>query len=157
MAAPTIWYFAYGSNLNRAQMQNRVGQILEFQPARLENYELLFNKIVRGGSGEANIQPSKGKTVYGVLYRITESALRSLDRATGVPDHYRRIEVSVVDANGNRVKAQAYIAAKVGKGLRPAPHYLQSLLAGAAEHGLPEEYLAEIRKVAGVSSNGNPR
>ena len=157
MAPPTIWYFAYGSNLSRAVMQSRAGQILDAKPGRLENHELLFNKKVRGGTSEANIQPARGKTVFGVLYKITDAALRSLDRSTGVPMAYRRIEVSALDAGGNKVNAQAYIASKVEKGFRPAGHYLQNILDGAAENGLPEEYVAYIKKAAGVTANGNGR
>ena len=150
MSGPTIWYFAYGSNMSRATMQQRAGQIMEAQPSRLENYALVFNKMVRGGSAEANIQSARGEAVHGVLYRIPESALRTLDRATGVPDHYRRIQVSVVNASGESVNAHTYIASKVGKGLRPAAHYLQTLLQGAGEHGLPADYIDVIKSAAGA-------
>jgi cation transport regulator ChaC len=151
MAPASVWYFAYGSNLSREQMQQRAGQILDAQLARLENHELVFNKKARGGSAEANVQPSRGKTVHGVLYRITQVGLRNLDRATGVPMHYRRIEVTVVDATGRKVNAQIYIASKVEKGLRPATHYVQTLLAGAGEHGLPADYIDDIRQAAGLA------
>ncbi|MBI1750064.1 MAG: gamma-glutamylcyclotransferase [Acidobacteria bacterium] len=150
MTAPTVWYFAYGSNMSRATMQQRAGHLLDAQPGRLDNYTLVFNKKVRGGSAEANIQPARGETVHGVLYRITESALRILDRSTGVPDHYRRIQISVSDTAGNPVSAQVYIASKVGKGLRPAAHYLQTLLQGAGENGLPADYIAGIKAAAGA-------
>jgi cation transport regulator ChaC len=150
MAAPTVWYFAYGSNMSRATMQQRAGHILDAQPGRLENYSLVFNKKVRGGSAEANVQPTKGQTVFGVLYKISETSLRTLDRATGVPEHYRRIELNVTDLHGRLIPAQVYIAAKVEKGLRPAPHYLQTLIRGAGEHGLPAEYIADI-KAAGAA------
>lgn len=171
MAGRTALYFAYGSNMSRAQMQRRAGKLLEERVAQLPNYELRFNKKMRGGSGGANIQPASGKTVYGVLYKIEESAFRSMDRYEGVPEHYRRIEVRVTPlapgavpprtgdagetptpqasaqaATAQPVSAQVYIAAKVEKGLRPAPHDLQAILEGAAEHGLPESYAREIRE-----------
>jgi gamma-glutamylcyclotransferase len=149
--AATSWYFAYGSNMNRAQMLSRARSILEEVPARVENYEMVFNKKVRGGSGSANIQPAPGKTVHGVLYKIQESAYRSLDRYEGVPVHYRRIEVTVTLPEGRKIGAQAYIAAKVEKGLRPALHYLQGILDGAAQHGLPAEYIGEIKAAAGAA------
>jgi cation transport regulator ChaC len=152
MAAPAIWYFAYGSNMSRAQMKSRAGQILEEQVGTLENYELLFNKKARGGSATANIRPAPGKRVCGVLYKIPEGALRSLDRFEGVPEHYRRIEVTATGGLGNTIPAQAYIATKVEKGLRPAQHYLQTILQGAGEHGLPAEYIAEIKAAAGETS-----
>ena len=150
MNAATVWCFAYGSNMNRATMQQRAGQILEMQSGHLENYSLVFNKMVRGGSAEANVQQARGETVHGVLYRIPESALRTLDRSTGVPDHYRRIQVDVVGADGKPINAHVYIASKVGKGLRPAAHYLQTLLQSAGEHGLPADYIAVIKAAAGA-------
>lgn len=146
--AAIAWYFAYASNMNRAQMRSRAGELLEDRPARLENYELVFNKKVRGGTANANIRPAQGQAVEGVLYKINESAFRTLDRAEGAPEHYRRIEVNVRDTNGQTVAAQAYIASKVEKGLRPASHYLKTILDGAAEHNLPAAYIEKIQAVA---------
>jgi gamma-glutamylcyclotransferase (GGCT)/AIG2-like uncharacterized protein YtfP len=129
-------------------MKSRAGEILEERPGRLENYELAFNKKVRGGSAGANIRPAPGKAVLGVLYKINESAFRNLDRFEGAPQHYRRIEVMVHDANGQPVAAQAFIATKVEKGLHPAPHYLTTILEGAAEHNLPPDYVESIKSAA---------
>jgi gamma-glutamylcyclotransferase len=148
---PTIWFFAYGSNMSREQMRSRAGQIADDQVGKLENYELVFNKKARGGSATANIRPAAGKTVYGVLYRIPETALRLLDRFQGAPEHYRRIEVTVAASNGSRIPAQVYIATKVEKGLRPAGHYLQSILQAAEERELPQEYLEQVKETAGAA------
>ena len=146
--AAIAWYFAYASNMNRAQMLSRAGEILEERPGRLENYELLFNKKVCGGTANANIRPAQGKAVEGVLYKVNESAFRSLDRAEGAPEHYRRIEVNVLDAGGESIAAQAFIASKVEKGLHPAGHYLKTILEGAAEHNLTAEYMELIKSAA---------
>jgi gamma-glutamylcyclotransferase len=89
--------------------------------------------------------------VYGVLYRIPESALRLLDRYQGAPEHYRRIEVNVTAGDGSRIPAQTYIATKVEKGLRPASHYLQSILQAASERDLPQEYLEQVKETAGAA------
>ena len=151
MASRTVWHFAYGSNMNRAQMLSRTGKILEEHNASLPNFEVRFNKKVRGGTAGANIQPSPGNTVHGVLYKIEEGAMRSLDRYEGVPDHYRRIEVQVTPEGGQPVPAQIYIASKVEKGLRPSPSYLQSMLDGAGEHNLPASYIGELKTAAGAA------
>lgn len=151
MAPRTVWHFAYGSNMNRAQMLSRAGKILEEHNATLANYEVRFNKKVRGGTAGANVQPSSGKTVHGVLYKIEEGAFRSLDRYEGVPEHYRRIEVQVLPDGGQPVPAQIYIASKVEKGLRPSPGYLKAILDGAGEHNLPASYIGEIKTAAGAA------
>jgi len=149
MATASIWYFAYGSNMSRAQMRSRAGTVLSEQPARLENYELVFNKKARGGTATANIRPAAGRVVHGLLYQIPESSFRSLDRFESVPEHYRRIEVTVTDSAGKKLPAQVYIAANVETGLRPASHYLKTILEGAGEHGLPEEYIGVVKAAAG--------
>jgi gamma-glutamylcyclotransferase len=176
MASRTVWHFAYGSNMNRAQMLSRVGNILEEHNAHLPNFELRFNKKVRGGTAGANVQPSPGKTVYGVLYKIDESTFRSLDRYEGVPEHYRRIEIQVTPddspaataespaaparpvtagspatAGRQPVPAQVYIASKIEKGLRPSAQYLKAILDGAGEHSLPATYIGEIKSAAGAA------
>lgn len=144
----TAWYFAYASNMNRAQMRSRAGEIFEERVARLDNYELAFNKKVRGGTAGANIRPAPGKSVEGVAYKINESAFRNLDRFEGAPVHYRRIQVNVQDREGHAIAAQAFIATKVEKGLRPARHYLKTILEGAAEHNLPPDYIESIQASA---------
>jgi gamma-glutamylcyclotransferase (GGCT)/AIG2-like uncharacterized protein YtfP len=149
--AATSWYFAYASNMNTAQMRSRAGEFAESRVARLENYELAFNKKVRGGTAAANIRPAQGSFVIGVVYKINESAYRNLDRFEGAPIHYRRIQVNVADSNGQSITADAYIATKVEKGLRPAGHYLKTILDGAEEHKLPEDYIAKIRNAAEAS------
>lgn len=148
MTQNAAWYFAYASNMNRAQFRTRAPLVLEEINAELKNYELVFNKKVRGGTASANIQQSSGKSVLGVLYRIPEISFKSLDRYEGAPVHYRRIEVKVNAADGREISAQVFIATKVEKGLKPAGHYVQTILTGAEEHGFPGDYLDSIREAA---------
>jgi cation transport regulator ChaC len=148
MAGTTTWYFAYGSNMKRSQLESRAGAVHETRLASLPGYELAFNRKARGGVATANIRPAAGKLLRGVLYRINESAFRSLDRFEGAPQHYRRIQVDATDASGAKIPAQVYIATRVEKGLKPAAHYLQAILDGAREHGLPADYIESIRAAA---------
>ncbi len=147
MRNANFWYFAYASNMSSAQMKQRAGDWAEEKLARLEGYELNFDKISRGGTGTGNMVRAEGKTVWGVLYRLTEQQLRALDRFESVPEHYRRIEVNVLDEQGNRLPAQVYVARKVRKGLKPDRVYLQRILQGAEEHNLPADYLERLRKI----------
>jgi len=147
MAQNTVWYFAYASNMSRTQVEQRAGALGEEKVARLDNYELNFDKVTRGGTGSANIVPADGQTVWGVLYRLSEPQLRTLDRFEGVPEHYRRSEVNVTDAEGNKVGAQVYLARKVRKGLKPDRHYLSRIIQGAEEHNLPADYITQLKKI----------
>lgn len=143
-----IWYFAYGSNLSDVLVRAHTGEIAEEKTGKLDNYEILFNKKARDGSATANIRPTPGKVVYGVLYQISEAALRALERLEGGPEHYHRSEVNVTDGEGNSVSAEALVATKVEKGLHPAGPYLEAVLHAAEERHFPAEYIKELKAAA---------
>lgn len=147
MTQATVWYFAYASNMNREQFQQRAGAVGEEKNARLDNYALNFDKVARGGSGTANVVPTEGQVVHGVLYRVSEQQLKALDRYEGVPEHYRRSQATVMDADGNKINAQLYLARKVRKGLKPDRYYLQRIITGAEEHGLPADYIEGLKGI----------
>jgi cation transport regulator ChaC len=66
------WYFAYGSNLSKEQMEERIGSSREARVAWLTGYRLVFNKrSKKDGTGKANIVPAAGATVWGVVYRCS--------------------------------------------------------------------------------------
>lgn len=144
------WYFAYGSNLHLAQLIERCGQLsASDEPpriVRLPNYRLVFN--LDGGDGEvyANIT-TPGNGVLGVIYRCNAAALAALDAyETG----YDRHEVTVVDDGGNSLLAIVYIAqaTSVTASRRPHADYLQIIVSGAREHGLPADYIRQIEQLA---------
>ena len=148
MTNQSVWHFAYASNMDRAQVVQRAGEPREERLGRLENYGLNFDKISRGGTGTGNLVAAEGKAVWGVLYRLTEQQMRALDRFEGVPDHYRRVEVRVVDEQGNKIPAQVYLARRVRKGLKPDRLYLQKIIQGAEQHQLPDDYVQQLKKIA---------
>lgn len=144
------WYFAYGSNLHHAQLIERCGQLsASDEPprlVRLPNYRLAFN--MDGGDGEvyANII-TPGNGVLGVIYRCNAAALAKLDvYETG----YDRLDVTVVDEQGSKLPAIAYIAQPTNVTVERRPHaeYLQIILTGARAHGLPPDYIREIERLA---------
>jgi len=97
--------------------------------------------------GYANIVPSKGDVVWGVLYEVTDKAIEKLDRREGYPEHYGRKELSVELDDGNMVKALVYIAKPkyVRDGLKPTKKYLEHLL--SARDLLPEDYVKMLEGV----------
>jgi len=149
------WYFAYGSNLVQEQKVNRTGPIREQRRVRLDGYRLAFNKRGNDGTGKANIVPDEGGTVWGVVYRCSPSALKEMDRYEGVSGgHYVRKTVCVRTDDGEELDAVTYVAgsAYVDNSLTRSSEYLQAILRGAREHGLPDEYL---RGVEALGRHGN--
>lgn len=154
-----IWYFAYGSNLFQDRMQERTGPIRTSQLAVLNGYRLAFNKSGKDGEIYANIVPGNVEVVIGVVYLCNCEAMARLDAWEGVSGgHYRREPVQVKTLAGNVLIAQTYIAGDqfvIAEG-RPSPWYLDLILNGAAEHGLPAEYIRYVEAIANANKPGTP-
>jgi hypothetical protein len=116
--------------------------------AELVGFELRWHKQSRDGSGKCDIVTvaNPGSCVFGVLYEIAFAEKRSLDKAEGLGAGYDEIEVEV-RFDGSVTKAKAYQATQCDPALRPYYWYRALVLAGAKEHGLPEEYVANLAVV----------
>jgi cation transport regulator ChaC len=146
------WYFAYGSNLSKGRKQERTGLIRRAVRARLRNYRLAFNKEASGGGVYANVVPEEGSEVWGVIYLCNPTAMTQLDRYEGVMGgHYVKVSVTVELEDGSLCDAETYIAGEdyiVSEGT-PDDWYLDFILTGAIQHELPEDYIADIKRLAG--------
>jgi gamma-glutamylcyclotransferase len=146
-----IWYLGYGSNMNRRIFEDRRGiRPMRAQPALLEDYLLSFNlPIGHGERGVANLESRVGARTWGVLYLITPEQSEHLDRTEGVPrGAYRRIQISAVVEGGGQVACFTYQSDRISRGRKPSPRYIGLLIEGAAQHGLPPDYLDYLESFA---------
>lgn len=155
-----VYYFAYGSNLNQTQMNQRIGENEFIDTAYLPNYIFKFNKQAKmPDQGFANIEPQDNSLVYGAVYKLSEGQLIMMDKMEGYysegnPDnHYDRQELEVVLINKKEVlKVIAYVAGRkyraIEKNLMPSELYLTTVLNGASEKQLPQEYIDSIQAKA---------
>jgi gamma-glutamylcyclotransferase len=140
------WYFAYGSNLWIDQMAARTGPIGQGDDrprvARLADHRLVFNMQGDDGQVFANVE-RPGEGVFGVIYRCGPAALNKLDAYEW---GYERRRVLVTDEGGVTLDAVAYVAKadRVTSGGKPSADYLERVVRGARQHGLPEAYVREI-------------
>lgn len=143
------WYFAYGSNLSRAQLKKRIGEWMEEHRAILKGFRLTFAKGYSGHtSGKANIKPDPDGDVKGVIYLVTESQLSKLDRYEGVGRGvYKREQVNV-ESQGKLLPAITYVMVRELCRLKPSDDYLDLILKGLEEHGYGQEVIEEVRKIA---------
>lgn len=132
-------YFAYGSNLCPRQMAQRCPDAADPRPATLAGYRWLINQ-----RGVATVEPSAGSRVHGVVWRISDADLAVLDRVEGVPERYRRDRLTVHTADGP-AEAFVYVDHRVRAGV-PRPGYLERIVGGAIEHGLPRPWLEFVRR-----------
>lgn len=146
---PPVWYFAYGSNMSVARMQERAVAYTQRVGGTLRGYRLVFNKVSRlyPGTAVANIAPAPAAHVEGVLYATNAAELATLDRYEGVNNgHYRRTELPISNSDGTTCSAWVYIAHpdKTRDGLCPSASYLAYLLDGSDM--LSPGYVAQLQQ-----------
>ncbi len=133
-------YFAYGSNINFEQMEQRCPDARIVGPVILENYELRFR-----GHGFATIAPKENNSVHGLLWKLTPACEQALDRYEGYPRHYTKEPVEVQMADGTKVPVMAYVMAEpmCRQPALPSPYYYRAIQKGYEANGLPVESLEE--------------
>lgn len=151
-------YFAFGSNLNAVQMAERCPSHKVVGLAALRDHKLSFPlHSQRWGGGVASIQVAHGKSLYGIVYDLTDADLASLDQYEGFrgpgDDHnvYDR-EAVFVDLERpddgsipRRVRVLIYVARPNNPG-PPSRRYLDAILEGARHHRLPDDYVNALAK-----------
>jgi gamma-glutamylcyclotransferase (GGCT)/AIG2-like uncharacterized protein YtfP len=153
----TETYFAYGSNINMRQMKARCPSAEFAGQGMLVGYRLDFVLYSKGrwGGGVAGIVPETDGKVTGVLYQVSDSDLEKLDKIEGVPrSRYVRKRVSISKPDGTVVEAWTYVAnPEIGGPFTPSLKYLETIIEGAKEHGLPEGYIREMEKLKNAASS----
>ena len=124
-------YFAYGSNLNKKQMQERCPDSKPLFTAVLPNYKLIFVGWSRQWKGAvASIKASRGDRVRGAVSEISEQCLRKLDRFEGYPQNYNRLKVIVFGEDDEAIEAVTYIKAGQIEEGQPSKEYLAVIQQG---------------------------
>jgi gamma-glutamylcyclotransferase (GGCT)/AIG2-like uncharacterized protein YtfP len=150
-----VTVFAFGSNMDPVQMRARCPSAKFSGTAELPGHRLVFvGHSNKWGGAVATVEPCEGRTVPGVLWRITEEDLARLDRFEGAPHVYeQRI---------GRVRGKAivlYVHKRPVRGM-PSASYVSTIRAGYQSAGLDETHLdsavrraqREKKKRAGASS-----
>lgn len=139
-------YFAYGSNMSTRRLSERTPSAKPFGIGQLSEHQLVFHKIGRDGSAKCDIHET-GRTrdiVWGVLFKISLDERYLLDRAEGLGCGYEYKTVRV-KSNETFIEAGAYYATHIDASLHPFDWYLNFVLKGAEEHGLPNSYLKSLK------------
>ena len=123
-----MYYFAYGSNLNKKQMMEHCPDSKPMFIATLPNYKLVFvgwSRRWRGGV--ASIKPFRGERVRGAIYEVSEQCLRQLDRYEA---GYNRSKVTVFNEDSEPIEAITYIKAGQFEETQPSKEYLAVIQQG---------------------------
>jgi len=136
--APRL-YFGYGSNLWLNQMANRCPGSTFVSVASLKDWKWIIN--VRG---YANIIPSPGDVVYGMVYAITPPNEQHLDICEGVPYAYVKQMHEVEMLDGKVVEGLVYVDILRLKEGQIRQEYIARMdhgISDALEKGMPEWYI----------------
>ena len=150
-----ITYFAYGSNMAEHVMTDRCPGHTFIGIAELPGHRFAFSRrSIRTGTGVADVVADPATSVWGVLYEVED--LATLDAKEGAGWAYDRSDVSVV-VGGAPCDAITYRVMRPEPAeVPPSEEYLAGILSAGAERGLPEAYLAEIRRIAEHVSSSEP-
>lgn len=135
ISSKNIYYLSYGMLTNPHNMPEA-----EFiGPAVVKNFK--FEMLAY-----ANVVPSPGDEVHGVLWLIDKKTLKRLDRIEGYPTMYGRKSVPVY-TDGAKFSAEIYIMTPETRDYlqdeRPDREYVRSILDGYKQGGVP---LSQIRQ-----------
>ncbi|KAH8371768.1 hypothetical protein KR093_008804 [Drosophila rubida] len=156
-----FYYFGFGSNMlaKRIHIQNPTAVIVG--PALLQNYRVDFALVSEFWRGAvATIVPSPGSHTWGTLWEIDLSNLADIDNQERVHlGWYKPVSVHVrLPNNATEIPARLYVITNEPQGnvhdmppgevpadRQPSKTYLQVLVKGAIESGLPEAYVTWLR------------
>ena len=132
-----MYYFAYGSNLNKKQMSERCPDSKPKLIATLPNYKLVFvgwSRKWRGGV--ATIKRFGGGKVPGAVYEVSELCLQRLDK---FEEGYSRLNVTVFSEDGEAVEAVeaiTYIKSGQLEETSPSREYVSVIQQGYRDWGI---------------------
>lgn len=139
-------YFAYGSNMSTPRLRERVSSCEFVTTAKLHGYQLHFHKRSSDNSSKCDAFHTgvDADIVWGAVFNISTLEKKSLDKAEGLGHGYNEKTVDLTTTTGELLKAITYYAASsaIVEGLAPYTWYKELVLNGAAEHGLPTDYVA---------------
>ncbi|XP_037130591.1 gamma-glutamylcyclotransferase b [Syngnathus acus] len=143
----TFLYFAYGSNLLKERLQLKNPSAMLHCVARLKDYKLIFGNYKglaseRWHGGVATIEHSPGDEVWGVVWRMNKSDLKSLDSQEGA---YSAVEISV-RTKSRELCCRTYLMNSCVYA-PPSPQYLLVIVMGAEQNRLPKDYQEKLRAI----------
>ena len=145
------YYIAYGSNLNIPQMRMRCSGARIIGTSVIEDYQLLFKGSKTGSY--LTIEPMEGAEVPVVIWEVTESDEKALDRYEGYPNFYYKKEMTL-DIKGIRTgkvrrrDAFVYIMHEERELGIPSWYYVNTYLDGYRAFGSDEKSLFDAIRIS---------
>ena len=145
------YYIAYGSNLNLPQMRVRCPNARIIGTSVIDGYQLLFKGSKTGSY--LTIEPKEGGKVPVVVWEVTESDEKELDRYEGYPTFYykKTMTLDVKEIRTGKIRrkeAFVYIMHEERKLGSPSRYYIRTCLDGYRAFGFDERYLYDALAIS---------
>jgi len=134
------YYFAYGSNMNRAAMRRRCPGARAIGPAVLVGYAFFV-----GIDGWGSVKPARGTIVHGVLWRLTPRDIAALHAYELLHQGLYEVRHLPVRFGSRCLRAMVYQLRRRQPG-RPKPGYAEMIAAAARDWKLPEPYVRSVER-----------
>lgn len=136
------FYFAYGSNMDRAAMQRRCPGARAAGTAVLDGHAFFI-----GRDGWGSVKPRAGARVHGVLWRLTPRDIAALHVYELLHKGLYDVRHVPVLHDARRVPAMIYLMRRQAVG-KPRPGYVEFCAAAARAWQLPERYVRSLERWA---------
>ena len=138
-----IKYFAYGSNLDLAQMKIRCPSSELISKGSLSGYRLTFNRYSSGwGGGVADVIQDQDSKVWGLVFKLSNSDLKRLDSYEGCYNGqtslYERWKAVINTPKGQISDVWVYTVVEKQKFVQPTLEYLQIIKDAAVRWNFPK-------------------
>jgi gamma-glutamylcyclotransferase len=145
----TMLYFSYGSNMSSRRLLERAPSAAFLCIATLKEHRLRFHKKSKDGSGKCDAvhTADRNDCVMGVVFEMSASDKKKLDRKECLGFGYEEKTVTVMLENGERIEASTYYSVETDAALNPYNWYKEHVLRGARESNLPHDYISIIEKI----------
>jgi gamma-glutamylcyclotransferase len=155
---PRVTVFAYGSNMLTAQIHKWTPSARPISVGQLLGYQLYWHKRSKDGSGKCSVTETGKPTdvVWGVVFQMSADDKANLDKKEGLGQGYGERVVKIVTRTSSGT-AVIYYATSIDPDLRPYDWYRDLVVAGAREHGLPDQYIRDLEKVIAMTDRNAER
>ena len=137
-------YFAYGSNMDTAQMLGRCPNAQLCGTAVLSDYKFALDE-----EGCAAVVPCRGAAVPGVIWRINAEDEETLDRREGVHRGCYKKETLMVSPEGctSKLPVLVYTSLRGENRGRRRDNYIERIVTAAEHFGFDEGYVSMLKDI----------
>ncbi|MCT9934453.1 gamma-glutamylcyclotransferase [Planotetraspora sp. A-T 1434] len=142
----TTYYFGYGTLLGTEEMRKYCPGAEKIAVASFPDHRLEFWAYSdEAGRVGCHLAEAPGTNAYGVVYRVTDSEMADLDRASGVGrDWFRRLPIDVTTVDGLPMVVTTYFLTDPLRPATPDDAYVGLVREGSHSAGLPDDFVVQL-------------